>query len=285
MTVGPDRIATTVAQGFDAYEKRRRSITARAHTRFETKDWLNLRRDSLERIDAYGDSLDATIQALTASGFSVDLHRHEWAEAKAVFRSLYERSAFGTIAETYFNSLARKMFTTEGIDPQLEFLADPDIDMSDWPTVTTTYSTAGGPSSWLGDIARDCRFHLSWVDLSADIGQVEERLPFAPDSVEVVTRRFYRGEAAYVVGALIGDDQRLPFAVAIRHERAGLRLAAFLVGEEDVSILFSYTRAAPSCGQPSGSGSRPRQRGSGISSAISIIHRTGFRPPPVSLGW
>ncbi len=244
MTVEPDRIASIVSEGFDAYEKRRRSITARAHARFESKDWLNLRKDALERIDTYGDSLDATIRALEMLGFSVDMHRPEWAEAKAVFRSSYRRNPFAVIAETYFNSLARKMFTTEGIDPQLEFLDDPDIDPSDWPTVTTTYSTSRGAASWLGAIARDCRFHLSWMDLSADIRQVEGRLPFDPDSVEVVTRRFYRGKAAYVVGALTSSDRRVPFALAIRHGRAGLRVAAFLVGEEDVSILFSYTRAA-----------------------------------------
>jgi isocitrate dehydrogenase kinase/phosphatase len=40
-----------------------------------------------------------------------------------------------------------------------------------------------------------------------------------------------------------GTD-RVPFALAIRHGQSGIRIAALLLGEEDVSILFSYTRAA-----------------------------------------
>jgi isocitrate dehydrogenase kinase/phosphatase len=93
-------------------------------------------------------------------------------------------------------------------------------------------------------IARDCRFHVSWIDLHSDIRSVIARLPFEPDSVEVVSRRFYRGKAAYVVGAMSDGTDRVPFALAIRHGQSGIRIAALLLGEEDVSILFSYTRAA-----------------------------------------
>ncbi len=39
-------------------------------------------------------------------------------------------------------------------------------------------------------------------------------------------------------------SETVPIALAIRHGRTGLRFSAVLVGESDVSILFSYTRAA-----------------------------------------
>lgn len=136
------------------------------------------------------------------------------------------------------------MFTTEGIDPDLEFLDDPEMDRAGWPSVTVHYDPSDGAASWLGAIARDCRFHVSWIDLHTDVAEVAQRLPFDPDAVEVVGRRFYRGKAAYVVGVLSLGPRREPFALAIRHGRGGIRIAAFLVGEEEVSILFSYTRAA-----------------------------------------
>ncbi len=244
MTVDPARLASIVTDGFSDYQRRRRAITARAHARFEARDWHGMRGDSLERIDAYGISLDATIDTLTRSGFSTAEHRVEWTSARDAFRQIFRTSPFAAIAETYFNSIARKMFTTEGIDGDLEFLDDPEVDATDWPAVTTTYDTTGGAGEWLAAIARDCRFHVSWIDLHSDIREVVARLPFEPTEVEVVSRRFYRGKAAYVVGAISKGSDRLPFALAIRHGSSGIRIAAFLVGEEDVSILFSYTRSA-----------------------------------------
>jgi isocitrate dehydrogenase kinase/phosphatase len=69
-------------------------------------------------------------------------------------------------------------------------------------------------------------------------------MPAVPDRVEVIGQLFYRGKGAYLVGRMFHGDDETPFALAIRHRRSGLRLGAVLVGEEDMSILFSYTRAS-----------------------------------------
>jgi isocitrate dehydrogenase kinase/phosphatase len=69
-------------------------------------------------------------------------------------------------------------------------------------------------------------------------------LPDVPDRVEVVGQLFYRGKGAYLVGRMFHGDAETAFALAIRHRRSGLALGAVLVGEEDMAILFSYTRAA-----------------------------------------
>lgn len=244
VSIDAETLATIVVDGFTEYQRRRRAITARAHARFESRDWSGARRDVLDRIDAYGVALDATIDRLGAAGFSRTDDRGVWADAKVAFRDRMSVNPFAHVAETFFNSLARKMFTTRGIDADLEFLDDPDVDESEWPPISVAYETATGPRDWLADIARDCRFQMSWIDLHGDIGAVIDRLPFTPDHVEVVARRFYRGEAAYVVGAMASGPVRIPFALAIRHGQGGIRIAAFLLGEEDVSILFSYTRAA-----------------------------------------
>jgi isocitrate dehydrogenase kinase/phosphatase len=85
---------------------------------------------------------------------------------------------------------------------------------------------------------------MSWEDIHSDVAKASERLPFAPEHIEVVDRLFFRGKAAFLVGSISTGAESVPFAFAIRHGRSGLRIAAVLVGEEDVSILFSYTRAA-----------------------------------------
>ena len=55
---------------------------------------------------------------------------------------------------------------------------------------------------------------------------------------------FYRGRGAYLVGRAIVDGATLPLALCLRHESVGgITLDAVLLGEADLSILFSYTRA------------------------------------------
>ena len=243
MTPDPNRLAHIADDGFRSLLRRHRAVTTRAQTRFEARDWVGFRKDALERIDAYGVVLDHTIAALHTAGFTTE-DRVGWSKARDAFRVRFLDDPAGPIAETFFNSLARKMFTTEGIDPLLEFLEVPLDRHVKLKTVTRSYDTSNGSHLWLLDAARDCRFQASWADLSTDASAVADRLGDTPDSVEIVEAIFFRGKAAYLVGSMSTASQTVPFALAIRHGRTGLRFSAVLVGESDVSILFSYTRAA-----------------------------------------
>jgi isocitrate dehydrogenase kinase/phosphatase len=243
MTVDPLTVADILDTGFATYHRRRTSITRRATARFEAKDWSAMRRDALERRDAYGRSIDEVIADLASASFTT-AHRGTWTTAMGLFRGRYLSDPFRPIAETFFNSVARKRFGTAGTDVLLEFLDWPD-EPPEVPDRPTTRVYAGDASfGWIRDALRDCRFHMSWEDAHGDVLKASGRLPFTPERVEVVDHLFYRGKAAYLVGSIAAGDESVPFSFAIRHGRSGLRIAAVLVGEEDVSILFSYTRAA-----------------------------------------
>jgi isocitrate dehydrogenase kinase/phosphatase len=244
MNLTPEQIAAMIAIGFQTYRRQFQSSTRRAVARFESRDWVAIRRDGLERRDAYGATLDETINSLVDAGYDTE-HRDSWSAARALFRTQHADDPYQEIAETFFNSVARRLFGTEGIDPQLEFLA--------WPPSTTivsarpmlrVYEQPADVRSLLDDLLRDCRFHASWEDRHSDLDAALELMPSVPDRVEVVDRLFYRGKGAYLVGRMFQGQDETPFALAIRHGRSGLRLGAILVGEEDIAILFSYTRSA-----------------------------------------
>jgi len=242
-TVDPLDVADILDAGFATYRRRRTSITRRAFARFEAKDWAAMRRDALERRDAYGRTIDEVIADLGAASFTVS-DRSEWATAMRLFRGRYLSDPFRPIAETFFNSVARKLFATEGTDTVVEFLDSPDDPPDTAESPMSRTHTGDDSFEWIHDVLRDCRFHMSWEDIHSDVANASERLPFTPDHVQVVDRLFFRGKAAYLVGSISSGDQSIPFSFAIRHGRSGLRIAAVLVGEKDVSILFSYTRAA-----------------------------------------
>ncbi|GMQ93727.1 MAG: bifunctional isocitrate dehydrogenase kinase/phosphatase [Acidimicrobiia bacterium] len=244
MSLTPPQIATLIAIGFQSYRRQFQSTTRRAAARFESRDWVSIRRDNLERRDAYGIALDETIQSVTDAGYRTH-DREAWSAAKALYRTEHGADPYQEIAETFFNSVARRLFATAGIDPELEFLAPPpSSDITSIRPMVRVYEKPPDVRTLLEDLLRDCRFHASWEDRHRDLDRALDLMPELPDRVEVVDQLFYRGKGAYVVGRIYHGSDQTPFALAIRHGRSGLSLGAILVGDEDLAILFSYTRAA-----------------------------------------
>jgi isocitrate dehydrogenase kinase/phosphatase len=66
-----------------------------------------------------------------------------------------------------------------------------------------------------------------------------------PDlQIQVLATLFFRNKGAYAVGRLINAHRELPFAVPIlQNERGELYLDALLVGEDALTVLFSFARA------------------------------------------
>jgi isocitrate dehydrogenase kinase/phosphatase len=84
------------------------------------------------------------------------------------------------------------------------------------------------------------------VALAAE--RIEAALPRTDGAVrlEMIATVFYRGRGAYLVGRAVrpGVAPSVPLALSLRHDDAqGITLDAVLLGEVDLAILFSYTRA------------------------------------------
>ena len=243
IAVSPEQIATRVAIGFADFRRRFQSISRRATARFESRDWASLHRDALDRIDAYGVAVDATIESILHDGY-VREDTTTWSDARDIYRDEHLADPFRPVAETFFNSVTRKLFVTVGVDDTLEFLdSGPTVEIPPSGVFTRTYEPSD-IRSLVQDLLRDCRFHASWADLNKDLDEAVSHFPEVPRKVEVIDRLFFRGKGAYLVGFMDTSVGTVPFALAIRHKRGGLVLAAVLIGEADVSILFSYTRSA-----------------------------------------
>jgi isocitrate dehydrogenase kinase/phosphatase len=63
--------------------------------------------------------------------------------------------------------------------------------------------------------------------------------------IEMIESIFFRGKSAYLVGSAfrVGDRHSLPLAFAMLHGETGITLDALLMGEDDLAILFSFTRS------------------------------------------
>ena len=89
------------------------------------------------------------------------------------------------------------------------------------------------------DIRRDAR--LAAIEVERHLK--ERGLLEATDRAEVVKAVFYRGKGAYLVGRMWAGLTVVPLVLALRNTREGVVVDAVLNDEDDVSILFSFTRS------------------------------------------
>jgi isocitrate dehydrogenase kinase/phosphatase len=253
--------AEEARNAFRDYVARFDEITQRARDRFLARDWHGSYNDAAERLHLYSRVLDGLTNRVESLLGARLRERSIWQATKAVYSSLIAQSIRWEIGESFFNSLTRRVFATEGVDQAIEFV---DTDFDAPPTsfpfdVRRTYSGASLPeliSAALtdpeaGGFAAECWNELD-VSVALAAERVEAEFPGAGqrDSnvrLEMINRAFYRGGGAYLVGRAIrddGDGVGVPLAFCLRHEgERGVTLDAVLFGEADLSILFSYTRA------------------------------------------
>ena len=254
--------AETVQRAFLEYDERFRAITIRARERFLARDWRGSYADAAERLRLYAQQMEKlTEQSKKIMGTRLS-ERSVWTGMKAVYSSLIAQSPKREIAESFFNSLTRRVFATEGVDQAIEFV---DTDFDEAPTRPLdnrrTYSGASIHELLIASLTDPAAGFPEehWRELDTTARHAAERLQAAfrtsPEEsptnrnlrLEMIGNVFYRGRGAYLVGRAFRDrDDQNPVAIALclRHEaEAELDLDALLIGETDLAILFSFTRA------------------------------------------
>ena len=243
-----------ILDGFDAYERRFRIITRRARVRFETGDYAGLQADSVERLRSYRDAVDPVVAEIRRLLGERVVEHLIWGQMKAVFSGLITARDDWDLAETFFNSITRQVFTTVGVDPRIEFVST-DFDQPPTAAAGAVYRSYGRTDDLgrlVADILSDVPIDAHYADLEGDAGDVGARLrrrleeagaTRVIDRVEVLGPVFYRGRAAYVVGRFTSGSEAFPLVIALEHRDDGVVVDAVLTHENEVSILFSFTRS------------------------------------------
>ncbi|CAN5598107.1 bifunctional isocitrate dehydrogenase kinase/phosphatase [soil metagenome] len=236
------------------YETRFDAITALGRDRFLARDWIGSHEDSSARLRLYSDVLAGLTSRVTELMGSRLRKRSIWIATKAVYSSLIAQSLRFELAESFFNSLTRKVFTTEGVDQTIEFV-DTDFDAppsSHDVALSRLYSEAPLPELIARALTdpQGAGFPVeSWFDSEQATAAAAERLLAAMPahesaSLDIYRGPFYRGRGAYLVGRVTADGVATPVVFCLRHpSERGVVLDALLLGEADLAVLFSYTRA------------------------------------------
>ncbi len=246
--------AEQIVQAFARYNAEFRAITRRAPVRFDNRDAHGSQLDAVERIELYDRFVNQTIAELRQSLGAHAGDRELWREVHEVFAARIAALTDPEFTKTFFSSISRRMFGTVGVAPDIEFVAtdlDPLANIKS-AVVTNTYHNHGSLTLLFEDLLGDVRFRSPWRDLDKSIAYVAGEVRAAlgaqgerreMEKVEVIRPVFYQISRAYVVGRVLGRGFTLPLVIALKNTDGGVLVDAVMLSEDDVSIIFSFTRS------------------------------------------
>jgi isocitrate dehydrogenase kinase/phosphatase len=249
-----NKSAARILAGFEEYMTRLGAFNARAPTRFARADWRGMQADALGRLKVYPHVVSEVVEDVTQMLGPRTDDRLLWTAIKAVYSGMIVHRQDWELAETFHNSVTRRVFDTVGVDKRIEFV-DTDFDSPPSPSEVPVYiifqrqrSTKQLVAAILSHFLPDVQFRRFDADTGAAADRIEAGLTESGGlpvvgRAEVVRSVFYRGQAAYIVGLLYAGSVRLPLVLALRHETGGVVVDAVLTTEDEVSILFSFTQS------------------------------------------
>jgi isocitrate dehydrogenase kinase/phosphatase len=244
--------AEVIRRRFDAYHREFRAITRRAPARHEQRDWRGVQADALERLDLYEHVVRRTVAETRETLGGLVEHKSIWAVMKRAYSAGIAARPDLELAQTFFNSVTRRIFATVGVDPGIEFVG---LDFegarpADSPSISTAYPRRTTIEALITEIltARRVANQTIHFDAGRIAAHIEARRGAvwgaqAITAIEMLDPVFYRNKGAYLMGRIVGGDQTMPLLIALVSEARRVIVDAVLLTEDEASIVFSFTRS------------------------------------------
>ncbi len=247
------KASQNILTGFDDYCQAFDTITQRAYLRFEHRDWKGMRNDTLERLDLYQKIVEETVGMLHRE-LGANAHRHDlWPDIKSFYAEACDAHQNAEIAYTFFNSVNRKLFNPIGIDPLLTFIESPPHRViKESPDLFFTDTLNSATPQTMRAIIERYPFNTPYIDIEEDARLCAARIGRLIDpivaqggtaEIDMIKAPFFRGMSAYLVGRLRWPQGQYPIILALDNDDSGIRVDAMLTTQEEMRILFSFSRA------------------------------------------
>jgi isocitrate dehydrogenase kinase/phosphatase len=229
--------ARSIYEGFLHYNADFGRITRRAGANFVASDWVQAQTDLVERMGLWERSLAQAGTNLHALLGPQVKDRRLWHRVKEYYGSRIESFVDAEFARTFFTSVTRRLFGTVGVDPLIEFVLELERSLE----------------RMFERILDDFAFEIPYSDRDRCVRFVCEQIVRqsrrhyrGPDTivrVEVMAPVFYQSTRAFLVGKVEGEEWTAPFAIVIENIAGQLKVEAVLMSQDDMSILFGFTRS------------------------------------------
>jgi isocitrate dehydrogenase kinase/phosphatase len=248
-------IAAAVASIHAAYQKYERGfeeITRRARGRFERRDWSGAQADATERLALYKAHVDAAVADVHDILEDAVMERTVWAAMRSEHALLVAGRPDGELAETFFNSVTRRVFSTVGVDPAIEYL-------DRTPAVEQDRLTGGIYRNQRvelvePELVRRLLLQVPWSVPYAQLDRdailvaelIDSRIRGAtgasgPVIIDLLEAVFYRNKGAYLVGRIRADAVTIPLVLPLLHAERGIVVDAVLMTTDEASVVFGFS--------------------------------------------
>ncbi len=244
-----------IYDGFIRYNNYFHRMTRRARTRFEQRDWKGHQQDIVDRVDLYEKSVRRIVLVLRNTLDDRVKDEKLWHDIINYFSDRLNEVPDNDFIKTFFNSITRRIFGTEGVDPEIEFISSgPSDDLRlimslnirhypYWVSLKKIFETILNDFSFrvpYDDIDRNAR-RIARVIKSHSKENFKEDVEYL--RFEFIDTLFYQAARAYLVGKLILSDGEAPIVIAFKNECNGISVDAVFLDEKEISLIFGYTRS------------------------------------------
>jgi isocitrate dehydrogenase kinase/phosphatase len=252
-TVRPIAAAVASIQAaYDEYEHGFEEITGRARGRFERRDWLGAQTDATERLELYKAHVDAAVSDVHDTLEDAVMERTVWAAMKADHALRMAHRSDAELAETFFNSVTRRVFSTVGVDPAIEYLeralpSRPDVE---GPEIFDTYSVQSVDAPLVRRLLLAFPWSVPYAQLDRDAMLVAELIDArvrrvqrrgGPVDLDLLRSVFYRNKGAYLVGRIRAGGEIIPLVLPLLHAERGIVVDAVLMTSDEASVVFGFS--------------------------------------------
>ncbi len=249
-----DQGAKAILDAFSSYRAEFKDITRRSQTHFIERNWQAMRVDATRRLELYREAvnrIEVDIRHLLANR-SED--KSIWVDMKTAYSGMHVNRDDWDLAETFFNSTTRRIFSTVGVNSTIEYV-NTDCDIPPGKAKSSCFATLENQAptaDLIVELLAAYPYLIHFQNLQYDARQAAEKIkavlenlgaPDKIDRIKFVRTLFYRGMGAYIVGRIEVGTTRIPLAIALLNSPAGIVIDAVLLNEDELSILFSFTRS------------------------------------------
>src|ERR1044071_8131126 len=247
--------AHAIRTAFDSYHDEFKVITRRAKSRFEHLDWIGAHDDATERLHLYKQTIDHIVDEIKSILAQDTQNKAVWIEIKNFYSQLIVGRNDLELAETFLNSVTRRIFAIVGVDSDIEYM---DFDFKNPPYTQTenpiyrSYSAYGSTKDLIKELLLDYRFNVDYQNIDLDAQLVAERIDSylttngnigKIDAIEIIKSIFYRNKGAYIVGRMRVGERLIPLALPLLNTETGIVVDAVQISQNEISIVFSLTRS------------------------------------------
>lgn len=246
--------AERILEGFQSYMETFNELTALSPKYFKDREWTAMQQNHKRRLRLYKDQVGATRILLSEILKDQDLDITFWKENRDYYSWIITERKDKELAETYFNSVIRKIYPMSGINEAIMYVRE-GYDTCDLHTNENLYYSY--PSSWglqkiIRKIIEDFDFGVSYLNKEQDtqllVRTIREviltRYEPSKDTVtQVLKSVFYRNKAAYLIGRTKVGGKWMPFIIPFLHHENGIFVDTMIFDPRIMAHMFSFSRS------------------------------------------